>query len=68
MPLSDTAIRNAKPQSKPYKVYDAGGLFITVTLAGGNWWRFKYRFEGKEKLLSLGTSTGENAEPGFLST
>ncbi|MDR1126083.1 MAG: integrase arm-type DNA-binding domain-containing protein [Deltaproteobacteria bacterium] len=55
MPLSDTAIRNAKPQSKPYKVYDAGGLFIIVTPAGGKWWRFKYRFWGKEKLLSLGT-------------
>lgn len=55
MPLSDTAIRNAKPQGKPYKMYDAGGLFLIVTPAGGKWWRFKYRFAGKEKLLSLGT-------------
>jgi integrase len=54
MPLSDTAIRNAKPQGKPYKMYDAGGLFLIVTPAGGKWWRFKYRFGGKEKLLSLG--------------
>lgn len=55
MPLTDTAIRNAKPQTKPYKMADGGGLFLLVTLAGGKWWRFKYRFEGKEKLLSLGT-------------
>ncbi len=54
MSLSDTAIRNAKPQSKPYKAYDSGGLFIIVTPAGGKWWRLKYRFAGKEKLLSLG--------------
>ena len=55
MPLSDTAIRNAKPQDKPYKMYDAGGLFLIVTPAGGKWWRFKYRLGGKEKLLSFGT-------------
>ncbi|MDL2317320.1 integrase arm-type DNA-binding domain-containing protein [Desulfovibrio sp. OttesenSCG-928-A18] len=55
MTLSDTAIRNAKPQSKPYKAYDADGLFIIVTPSGGKWWRFKYRFGGKEKLISLGT-------------
>ena len=36
MPLSDTSIRNAKPQSKPYKMYDSGGLFIIVTATGGN--------------------------------
>ena len=55
MPLSDTAIRNAKPQSKPHKMYDSDGLFIIVTPAGGKWWRLKYRLGGKEKLLSLGT-------------
>ena len=55
MPLSDTAIRNAKPQDKPYKMYDAGGLFLIVTPAGEKWWRFKYRLGGQEKLLSFGT-------------
>ena len=55
MPLSDTAIRNAKPQAKPAKLYDSGGLFLLVTPNGGKWWRLKYRFGGKEKLLSLGT-------------
>jgi len=55
MPLTDTAIRRAAPHSKPYKMFDAGGLFLLVNSGGGKWWRFKYRFAGKEKLLSLGT-------------
>jgi integrase len=62
MPLTDTAIRNAKPgltpkgekTAKPYKLSDAGGLYVEVTPAGGKWWRLKYRFAGKEKRLSLG--------------
>jgi integrase len=55
MALSDTSIRNAKPAEKAYKLYDSGGLFIQITPNGGKWWRFKYRFNDKEKLLSLGT-------------
>ncbi len=55
MALSNTAILNAKPSDKPYKLYDEKGLFLQVTPSGGKWWRFKYRFGGKEKLLSLGT-------------
>ena len=55
MPLTDIAISSAKPTEKPYKLYDEGGLFLIVTPNGGKWWRFKYRFEGKEKLLSMGT-------------
>lgn len=54
MALSETAIRNAKSTDKPYKLYDSGGLFIQVTPSGGKWWRLKFRFDGKEKLLSLG--------------
>jgi integrase len=55
MALSVTAIKNAKPRDKTFKLYDEAGLFIQVTPSGGKWWRFKYRFDGKEKLLSLGT-------------
>jgi hypothetical protein len=55
MGLTDTTIRNAKPAAKPVKLFDERGLFLLVTPAGGKWWRLKYRFEGKEKLLSLGT-------------
>lgn len=54
MALSDISIRNAKPTSKAFKLYDEQGLFIQVTPNGGKWWRFKFRFDGKEKLLSLG--------------
>lgn len=55
MTLTDTGVRNAKPGPKPAKMFDERGLFLIVTPAGGKWWRFKYRFEHKEKLLSLGT-------------
>jgi integrase len=55
MTLSDTAIRNAKPGERPFKLSDERGLFLLVTPNGGKWWRFKYRFNGKEKQLSFGT-------------
>ena len=55
MTLSNTAIINAKATEKVYKLYDIDGLFLQVTPNGGKWWRLKYRFDGKEKLLSLGT-------------
>ena len=55
MPLADTAIRRAAPRSRPYKMFDSGGLFLLVNPGGGKWWRLKYRFAGREKLLSLGT-------------
>ena len=55
MALSNTAIINAKATLKAYKLYDIDGLFLQVTPNGGKWWRLKYRFGGKEKLLSLGT-------------
>lgn len=55
VPLTDTTVRNAKPAAKPSKLYDGKGLFLLVTPNGGKWWRLKYRFNNKEKLLSLGT-------------
>lgn len=55
MSLSDTTIRNAKPGDKPVKLFDERGLFLIVTPNGGKWWRFRYSFDRKEKLISLGT-------------
>lgn len=55
MALSDTAIRKTKPTDKPFKVADEKGLFLLVAPSGGKLWRMKYRFDGKEKLLSFGT-------------
>ncbi|SER75437.1 protein of unknown function [Sphingobium sp. YR768] len=51
MALTDTAIKNAKPKDKPYKMGDAGGLFLLVQPSGGKLWRLKYRVDGKEKKL-----------------
>jgi len=54
MPLTDLAIRSAKPDDKPIKLFDGGGLFLLLTPAGQRYWRLKYRVAGKEKLLALG--------------
>lgn len=54
MALFDTKIKGVKPSGKQIKLFDAGGLFLLVTPKGGKLWRFKYRFDGKEKLLALG--------------
>lgn len=54
MPLTDTAIRNAKPDEKPIKMFDERGLYLEISPTGGKWWRLKYRFDSKEKRLSLG--------------
>ncbi|WP_306590613.1 integrase arm-type DNA-binding domain-containing protein [Geothrix sp. 21YS21S-4] len=54
MPLTDVKIRQAKPGPKPIKLSDERGLYLEVAPGGGKWWRLKYRFEGKEKRLSLG--------------
>lgn len=54
MPLTDTEIRRTKPQSKPIRLFDGGGLYLEVAPSGGKWWRLKYRHSGKEKRLSLG--------------
>ncbi|MGO9605460.1 MAG: tyrosine-type recombinase/integrase [Candidatus Binataceae bacterium] len=53
--LTDTKIRQTKPAGKPYKLFDERGLYLLVVPSGGKWWRLKYRFGGKEKLLALGT-------------
>lgn len=52
-PLSDTQIRAAKPQEKTYKLFDGGGLFLEIKPNGSKLWRLKYRFRGREKLISL---------------
>ncbi|MDO3377062.1 tyrosine-type recombinase/integrase [Geoalkalibacter halelectricus] len=55
MPLTDAKIRNLKASDKQSKHFDGDGLYLLVTPAGGKGWRFKYRFDGKEKLLSFGS-------------
>ena len=53
--LTDKRIRALKPREKPYKAADAEGLYLYVSPAGGKHWRLKYRFAGKERLLTLGS-------------
>ena len=61
MPLTDVKAKTAKMKDKPYKLTDSDGLFLLVSPGGKKkpngckWWRFKYRFEGKEKQLAFGT-------------
>ncbi len=55
MALSDLALRRLKPKPKPYKVFDEKGLFIHVQTNGSRYWRFKYEFGKREKLLSMGS-------------
>ena len=55
MPLTDTRLRQLKAEAKPYKVSDGGGLYVLVNTNGSKLWRLKYRFDGKEKVLSFGS-------------
>lgn len=56
-PLTDTAIRKAKPGPKPTKLRDGGGLYVQLNPDGSRWWRWDYRrpVTGKRNTLSLGT-------------
>lgn len=54
MPLTDTAVKNAKPGDKARKLADEHGMYLLVTVSGGKLWRYDYRFAGKRKTLALG--------------
>jgi integrase len=52
--LTDTEVRKSKPTDKAYRLTDGKGLFLFITPTGGRLWRFKYRYDGKQKLMALG--------------
>ncbi len=54
MALTDTEIKRARPADEPYRMADAGNMYLWVTPSGGKLWRWAYRFEGKQKLMTLG--------------
>jgi hypothetical protein len=54
MPLTDIKVKTAKPMEKAYKLADGGGMYLLVKPNGSKYWRLKYRFAGKEKMLSIG--------------
>lgn len=57
MPLSDAAIKKAKPSDKPVKLTDGDGLYLLLMPTGSRWWRWDYRrpITAKRNTLSLGT-------------
>jgi integrase len=52
--LTDTGLRGIKRFDRPRKLSDGGGLYIYVAPNGGRYWRYNYRFNGKQKTLALG--------------
>lgn len=55
MALTDITVKSIKPSDKPQKLSDAGGLYLLVHPNGSKYWRLKYRFLGKEKVLAMGS-------------
>ncbi|WP_373033561.1 tyrosine-type recombinase/integrase [Sulfurovum sp.] len=53
-PLTDKEIKATRAQAKEYKLFDGGGLYLSVMPTGGKLWRLKYTYEGKEKRIALG--------------
>src|SRR5262245_38100438 len=62
MALNDTAARQAKPQKKPYKLSDQGGLYLWISPQGAKSWRYDYRFAGRRYTLTLGLYARPNAK------
>ena len=58
MRLTDITIRNSKPREKSYKLSDGGGLVLIINPNGSRWWRLRYCYGGREKMLSLGIYPG----------
>ena len=52
--LTALKIKNIKPTAKTQRLFDGAGLYLEVSPKGGKWWRYKYRYAGKEKRISLG--------------
>ena len=62
MVLTDTAIQGTKLRQKPFKMFDRNGLFLLVNPGGSKLWRWRYRFDSKEKLMALGEYPFVNLE------
>ncbi len=62
MPLTDIAIRNAKPGEKPIKLSDGAGLHVLIQPHGSKLWRLSYRLAGEQKTLALGIYPGSPSQ------
>jgi len=54
MPLTEVKIKNSKTKEKSYKLYDGGGLYLHMLHSGGRVWRYKYTFNQKVTLFTIG--------------
>ncbi|MFP5260108.1 MAG: tyrosine-type recombinase/integrase [Acidobacteriota bacterium] len=54
MPLTDVAVRNAKPGPKTIRLRDDRGLYLEISPRGGKWWRFRSMLKGKANMIFLG--------------
>jgi hypothetical protein len=54
--LTTKEVETAKPNGKPYKLADGGGLCLLIAPSGAKLWRWRYRFDGREKMMALGES------------
>ena len=54
MKLTDVLVKNTKATNRRQTLFDGGGLYLAIEPSGSRLWRMKYRFNGKEKLLSFG--------------
>ena len=52
--LTESAVKKAEPKTKQFKLSDGGGLYLLVHTNGSKYWRFDFRFDGKQKSSSLG--------------
>lgn len=52
--LTEAGIDLLQPLRRPRKVSDGGGLYLLVVPTGGRYWRYNYRFNGKQKTVALG--------------
>jgi hypothetical protein len=52
--LTESAVKEARPASRQFKLSDGGGLYLLVHSNGSKYWRFDFRFDGKQKSSSLG--------------
>lgn len=55
LPLTDTQIKTCKSKDKMYRLYDGKGLCLQVETSGSKFWRYKYRYDGKAKMMTLGS-------------
>ncbi|BBV85172.1 integrase arm-type DNA-binding domain-containing protein [Escherichia coli] len=54
MALTDTKVRSAKPEEKEYSLVDGDGMFLLIHPNGSKYWRFRFRFGGRQHLMAFG--------------